>query len=722
MEIFKNIAPVSPTKALEAMERAANGDNGNQFTSRENTHYYEFVRLLRHLAYDPELFKRSVNILSRYALSEKPEENRNSTRDIFKSLFYIHLSGTRALAETRAKVIEELVDSADQDKQELGLILLDAALETWHFSSHYDFEFGARPRDYGWYPRTHEDVVHWYKIFIDICTRLALSRQPIAEKARKILSDSLRGLWTNGGMFEVLENSIKQIHKQQAWNDVWVAVRGIIRHDGKGFKEDILKKLYELEKFLEPNDLYELARTYALSEQRLTFDLEDAIEDNEDVSSAWKRVEDKTRNIGARVAQDIDTLNTLLPELVSTNNTRLFFFGRGLADGCEDKKNLWQILRNQLEKTPYEKRQVDVFIGFLSSCAEKDPAFYGSALDSLIDDELLSEWFPIFQTTSIIDRRGVERLHKALDTGKVKVHTFQYLARGGVHESINDDNLADLLKKILSKENGIETVIEILKMRSYIQREELTKYSSSLSSIARNVLSMYEFPKERGRHNNLDYGLAQIARVCLDGSEGINAATEICRHLAEASSDYRIYAFDYPHLLSSLACAQPSVFLDVFLVSEGIKDYQYNGIFSQDSKPHSPNPLNQISDEDLISWCDNDSNRRYPLIASTIQTFSQSKETEKIIWKPIVYSIFEKAPDLSIVLEHLARSIWPMGYSGLLSDILQERLVLFQDLFEHDNAEVRAWAKARYSALQETIEREREREKAQDRDRNESFE
>ncbi|OPY79088.1 MAG: hypothetical protein A4E64_00525 [Syntrophorhabdus sp. PtaU1.Bin058] len=719
---FQNVAPVSPEKTLETIERAANGNEGSKFTSRDNPHYYKFVKILRHLAYDPDLFERSVNLLRRYALSETQEENHNSTRDILKSLFYIHLSGTHAPAEARAKVIKELMDSADQDKQELGFILLDAALETWHFSSHYDFEFGARPRGYGWYPRTHEDVVYWYKIFIDICTHLALSGKSIAEKARKILSDNLRGLWTRGNMFEVLENSIRQIHKQRAWNDAWVAVRGIIRHDGRGFEKDILEKLYELEKFLKPNDLYELARTYALTEQRQTFDLEDDIEDNEDASSLWKRVAEKTRNIGARVAQDIDTLNALLPELVSTYNQRLFNFGRGLADGCGDRKNLWQILRTQFGKTLPEKRQINVFIGFLSSCAENDPTLYNSMLDDLVNDELFGEWFPIFQTTSIIDQRGVERLHKALDTGRVKVQTFQYLAWGRAHESISDDDLADLLKKILSKENGIETVIEILKMRFYRQGEALPKYSGSLISIACDVLSMYIFPKERGRHDNLDYELAQIAQICFDGSEGINTATAICRHLAEASSDYHIYAFDYPHLLCVLARTQPFVFLNVFFINEDIEDYQYHRMFSQDSEPHSPNPLNEVSDEDLISWCDNDPNRRYPLIASTIQTFSQSKETGKITWKPIVYSIFGKAPDLSIVLEHLAHSIWPMGWSGSLADIMQKRSVLFQNLFEHGNTEISAWAKTQYLALQKTIEKERGSEKARDRNRDQSFE
>ena len=722
MEIFRNIAPVSPGKALEAIERAANGDEGSRFTSRDHTYFTELVWLLRHLAYDPELFDRSVNLMCRYALSERPGENYHSTRDALKSLFFIYLSGTYALVEARAKIIEELVGSQDQGKQELGLFLLDAALETWHFSSFYEFGFGARPRDFGWQPKTRDDFTHWYGTFIDICTRLALSGQPIAQKARKVLSDKLRGLWTKGGMFEALENSAKQIHKQQAWNEGWIALRGIIRYDSKNFEKEIVERLDRLEKLLKPKDLLERARTYALSSKHRIFDLGDDIDSNEDASSGWRCVEETTRKIGAQVAQDMPTLNALLPELVSMDNTRLFSFGKGLADGCSDKKGLWQTLRTQFEKTPPDKRQINVFVGFLSSCAENDPVFYSSALDDLINDELLGEWFPIFQTTSIIDPRGVERLRKALDTGKTKIHTFQYLALGRAHESITDDDLADLLRKVLSKEGGISTVIEILNMRFYTPKGESHVYSKSLIAVARDVLLMYPFPGGTTRHDNLDYELAQIAQICLNGPEGINATTEICRHLAEISTDYHIYAFDYPRLLNILARNQPFVFLDVLVENDKIEDYQRRRLFRHDFESDAPNPLNQISDGDLISWCENNPSHRYPLIVSAMQAFSQSADIDEFAWKPIVYTILEKAPDLNAVLENLAHSIRPSGWSGSLADILEKRSVLFQNLYQHDNAEIRDWAKSQYSALQEVIKRERQWEEHNVREQNESFE
>ncbi len=724
MEIFRNIAPVSPEKALEAIERAANGEGGAGFTSRECPRYYEFVKLLWHLAYDPELFERSTKLLCRYALSEKSEENRNSTRDFLKSLFYLYLSGTHAPVEERAKIIEELVDSEDQDKQGLGLSLLDAALETWHFSSIHDFGFGARSRDYGYYPRTREEIVSWYEVFIGICTHLALSDQPIAKQAKKILSDNLRGLWTKAGMFEVLENSVKQIHERQAWNEAWIAVRGIIRYDNKGFTNDISERLHRIEKLLKPNDLLERARTFALLDEQSTFDLEEDVDVDEAGAgvSAWTRTQETTREIGALVAQNPDTLEALLPELVSTDNTRLYSFGRGLADGCDDKKEFWQLLYAQLEKTPAEKRKIRIFMGFLSSCAETDPVFYNSTLDNLITDELLGEWFPFFQTTSTIDQRGVERLHKALDTGKAKIHTFGHLAWGRVHESISDDDLAELLRKILSKENGLDVVVEILKMRFHSPEEKARDYSDNLVSVARNVLSIYPLSEGRRRHSGEDYALTQISHICLKGEGGANAAKDICQHLAEAIANNRVYVFDYPSLLNILASTHPMVFLDMFVGNKDIKDYQRRRMFDYDFNNRRGNPLDNISESDLISWCDKDPESRYLMIASAMQPFEESAEAGKLVWKPIVDTIFEKAPDLGKVFESLSRAMRPTGWSGSLADILQQRLILFHDLYQHHNAEVRAWAKRQHSALQESIKRERESEESRNPDRNESFE
>jgi hypothetical protein len=720
IDVLLNIAPVAPEKTLVAIERAANGPEGASFTSRESSHYTEFVRLLRHLAYDPALFDKSVELMCRYALSESKDENNNSTRGVLKSLFYIYLSGTHATVDARAKFIAELVDSENPNKQELGLLLLDAALEAWHFSSFHEFGFGARPRDFGYEPKTQKEMAHWFDTFIGIVTRLALSSRQIAEKARKLLANNMRGLWTKAGMFDELEESASQIQAQKPWNDGWIAVRETLRYDGKNFNEEVRKRLLRVEKLLKPFDLLEQARTFALSDRHRAFALEDDFEENEDASAGWRRAEETTRKLGAQVAQSPETLKALLPDLVSTYSPRMNTFGCGLADGCSDKHEMFKILHAEIEKTSSEKRQINVILGFLSALAESDHSFYNATLDSLISDDVLAQWFPIFQTTSTIDQRGVERLHEALDLGKAPIHTFQYLAWGRAHESISDAELAGLLKKILSKEDGLGVTIEILQMRFHGRNDKSPKVSNSLIAVAQDVLLTYSFDKKLRSHGNRDDDLAEMARISLSGKDGIPVATQVAQKLANAIMAQRVYAFDYPRLLDSLAQVQPIVFLDVF-IRDNTDNNQRNSMFSYDLVRRG-SPLNQIPDEKLLSWCENDPDVRYPLIAPVIQAFTKSSETGKLAWKPVVHTIFERAPDLDAILEHLARAIWPTSWSGSLADILRDRAVLFEELYEHDNGKIRAWAKAQYSHLQESIRKEREREDQRHRERNERFE
>ena len=720
MDVLRNIAPVAPEKTLEAIERAANGPEGASFISRENSHHTKFIRLLRHLAYDPALFDRSVELICRYALSEGKDENNNSTRDLLKSLFYIYLSGTHAPVEVRARIIEKLVDSENQDKQDLGLLLLDATLEAWHFSSSYEFGFGARPRDYGYEPKTQEEIAAWFDTFIDIVTRLALSDQPIAEKARKLLANNLRGLWTKAGRFDAIEESARKIQAQKAWNDGWIAVREILRYEAKEFSK-VLERLRRLENLLKPYDLLEQARTFALSDQHGPLDLADDFDDSEAPSAGWHRAEETTRKIGAQVAQSPDTLKALLPELVSTNGVRLRSFGCGLADGCSDKHEMFNMLRVEIEKASPEKRNIDVLLGFLSASAVSDPSFYNSILDTLVRDDILGQFFPAFQTISTIDQRGVERLHEALDLGKAQIHTFRYLAFGGAHESIKDDDLAKLLKKILSKEEGIGVAIDILQMRFHDRNDKSPKVPDNLLAVARDVLSMYSFEEKRMRQSNRDYGLAKIARMCLDGKDGVPAATEICQRVAKAVIDRRVFASDYHELIESLAQTQPRVFLEVFLGGNNVQANHQRRLFSLDIESRTF-PLDQIPDDEFLSWCEDDPAVRYPIVAGAIRAFTKSAQTGKLEWKPVVYAIFERAPDLDPILEHLADAIMPRSWSGSRADILLSRAGLFQELYKHDNAKIRAWAKAQYSALQETIQKEREWEEQRARKRDERFE
>jgi len=719
IDILKNIAPISPEDTLTAIERAASGNKGHKFTSRDNIHSNTYIRLLKHLAYDERLFKRCVDLLCRFALSEDKDANHKLASDTLKSLFYIYLSGTHASVESRADVILHLTVTDDSEKQKLGLLLLDAGLEAWHFRSSQEYKFGARPRDYGYHPDTSEEITHWFNTYIGICTNLALSGSSIAEHAKKMLSNKLRGLWTKGGMFDAVEDSVRQIHAQKPWNDAWLAIRGIIRFDSKRLPEEAQERLCTLEKLVKPCDLLEKARTYALTDQHRPFDLEDDYDD--DPAAGWQRAHDRTCEIGEQVAKNVDILNAILPELVSSHNSRLLCFGNGLAKGSGNIRKTFYLLHNAMDNTPQEKRQISVVLGFLSSCAECDFVLYNAILDELLNDNVLGEWLPILQTSAPIDKRGVERLHEALDLGKAPIHTFEYLAYGCSHAGISDDDLALLLQKIRSKDGGASVAIEILKMRFHRSKDEDRHYSKILINEARDILATYDFCEERKRRGDYDYALSGIARVCLNSNDGAMAAMKTGQKFAEALENGCIYAFDYPQFLESLAEIQPKAFLDSFLGGGDIEDYQRRRIFVNEFERHE-NPLNMISDDELLSWCGSDPSTRYPLVASVIEGYQKSDKTGELEWKPIIYTIFSMAEGLDPFLQCLANEIRPMSWSGSRAAILERKSVLFPQLFQHENLKIQDWARSQYSRLLGEIKTEKESEDNRNRDRNESFE
>ncbi len=719
LAVFENIAPVAPEATLAMLEHAANESDDLKKLQR-----YEFIQILRHLAYEAKLFQRSAGLLSRLALLEETSvNNSNSARSTLKTLSHIVLSGTHAPAQTRASIIEDLINSTIQEEQDLGAELLDAALETDHFwGSHVD-TFGARSRDFGFHPKTNDEIVDWYRIFLNIGTKIALLNGSNTARARHILANKLRGLWSIGIRFSLefldeLENTIAQIHNQEPWNEGWISINGIIRHDGELMDQKALSRLKKLAQKLKPTNLLDQARAYVLTTERLNFDIEDDFDENENASEQWKRVQDATRRIGTSVGQDMAVFQKLLPELVSNHHYRSFVFGEGLADGCEDRKGMWQAFHKQIEDTSPEKRQLAVMLGFLSSCAIHDHDLHDSILNLLVNDKVLGRWFPYFQSTSRVDKKGIDRLHKALDEGNVDIHSFKQLSWDGRHGGIDDDDMAALIQKLILKDNGISVAVDMLHIRFHQDKKETVTYSQKLISVSRETLLKYPYEETQNGHDRPDYKLAQIAIVSLSGQEGIQLAKGLCQYLADGFQEHRIYSSYYHELLGVLARIQPQIFLDAFI---GRDDYMFRRMTFGDIE-RADSPVNQIPENILIDWCEQDPKRRYALIVASMQMYSKPKDSEELRWHLILKTIFEKTPDIQAVLSQLEKEIYPMSWSGSQADALARRFSLFAQLLGHPNSEVRDWAVVQHQKLELAVQVERESELKENQARFERFE
>lgn len=709
IDLLNNIAPVIPKETLIAIERAANSNNGQLFTSRDNPNFIWITRLLRSLAYDADLFDRCVAILCRFALSEKSNEKSNSIRDLLKSLFWLHLSGTHATAEQRLQIIKKLCDSNEASEGELGLLLLSSTLEAWHFSSFYNFDFGARPRDYGYEPATYGEISDWYALFINFSTTLAISQNSIACNVQNLLAEKFRGLSTRG-VFDELEIMANAIIEKNPWSEGWIAVKKTIRLDFKEMPTEFITRLQKLERLLAPRNLLEQARTYVFSNSTFYFDLIDS-DESVDYNKQWNNIEKILIQIGRNVVNDQNMFESLLPEAVTNQSygNKLFNFGKGLASGCSNEHlAIWAKFRNQLSTVESIQRSYGVLLGFFSELSEAHPEVAQKILDDAVSDEILSACYPSLQFLVQMDQQGLQRLKQSLNDKSLPARLYYGLSPS-INEFVDDYSLYEIIQNIALKKDGLEIAISIL--RDLTNRCEKYPRSKILSKLACDLLIKVDFD----RQNNMDsYYLSELVKTYLVSKKSASIAKIICEKLSKKLSSYDSNPHQHWELLKSLAKTHPEVCLDVF--------FEQNERFYFDGHNYKTLLLSRIIDNTIIKWCEINPTIRYPKIVNFINAYQLDKETNIPELSPLFLNIIDKAPNVIEVLDSFKTTFRPMCWSGSRADIMEKNLSLIIQLKKNENKEVSTWANGEEKLLINEIEWEREREDNYNRTRDERFE
>ena len=125
-----------------------------------------------------------------------------------------------------------IYSSTETNEQRLGLGMLKTALRSNHWSSTGTFEFGVRPRNFGYQPGTHEERNGWFKRFIALAQEIAVGGNvDRSTEVRRILADDLRSLWRYPGLRATLMDMARALNNQQPWLEGWRAVRLIKQYD-----------------------------------------------------------------------------------------------------------------------------------------------------------------------------------------------------------------------------------------------------------------------------------------------------------------------------------------------------------------------------------------------------------------------------------------------------------------------------------------------------------
>jgi hypothetical protein len=714
-EIFKNVAPVVPEATLSALERAVLNSKDSETVAK----YGCYLHLLRSLAFDPALFERCIALILTIGEAQDLDKDTNKASKVFASLFPIYLSGTHATLDQRLAVTESLLRSKDPKKRTLGSAALRAMLEAAHFGSAYNFEFGTRSRDYGYWPPTRDDVKRWFARTLSLSETLACSHEPSAPQVRTILAEQFRGLWTSAAVYDELERVCHAISKGRSWVEGWIAVRQTVYYDSKGFSPEISARLASIEALLRPADLVQKVRSMVLSEGVLLVGVDSSNDGTDDVGKTMAQVESVANDLGRAVAADQDSLAELLPELIAGSSQQLWRFGAGLAEGTEEPRAIWSKLVTHLAAAPPDKGNPQVFRGFLNSLRTTDPKLVNALLDDALGNEPLAEWYPVLQTAVVIDKEGVNRLMRSLDLGKASIGIYRTLMAGGVTHQIPGADFNSLLLRIAEEPGGLDVAIQILSMRLSIDEGRKHSSKSEIIDIGCELMRQLTFASRTNDSSN--YRLGMIARHCLIGEKGAATVREICHNLKEAVSKSETPAFFHKELVQILLGAQPVAALEA-LCGDNAADLKVGISILDEAGQLRRNPFDSVPEAYLLGWCDQQPETRYPAVAAGVTSVQPSVGTGSPEWTSIALKLLDKAPDRVAVLKKFIEQFSPMSWLGSRAGIVESNAKLLDDLAEYpDTALVDFIAKAKVR-LAEAIKMERRTETFFEKERDERFE
>ncbi|EGV28599.1 hypothetical protein ThidrDRAFT_3591 [Thiorhodococcus drewsii AZ1] len=700
-DLIEYMAAVNPTAVLSAFDQFTMNASLDELGPQSCWHCKPWVFLLRKIAWFPELFQTAVRVLVRFVWAGRDTHGALTNANQLEELFWLRLSGTKADASQRLAALEELLFSADEPAQELGMIALRGMLRSGYFSGSVDCGFGGYPIDEGWQPADATERRDWYLGALAIAKRLAFADSPRRAEARKAIADHFRDLWCFEALFDELEALAQEINAQDYWPEGWLAVRHTIALDADRMDATLLDRLRKLEERLVPTDRWARFRAYVMQPLHKILDTEHG-DDADGYAQASEAAVEEARQLGREIAETQDFPASVWNDLFSPAAHQASWVGEGYAEAVAAISEGWASLVERYGASKQDSRNSALMGGFLRKSAEMDRTSVERFLDEAVSDPVLGPVFPFLQLQAGIEGGAVRRLIESAEGGLAQPRAYWGLVFGRTTENIPAEDLARLILSIASSTDGLAIAGNILCHHFRHKHEDELSWDTSLLECGRKLLR--EHPLDQ-QDDTAIYHLTEIAKVCLPGEEGVQDAHQASRRILEMTTDrYRDWRTLRP-LVSILLELHPLTVLDCWL--GGRDDPRWLQWMSSSGHLDRNNPLSKVPTAILLDWAHAAPETRFPRLATVVTAFEKVDGIAN--FSQTTLSLLQEAPDRSAVLEALAPQFRPNSF-GSRADLLEERRSLILPFLDDEDVWVAGAALEIERTLQDEIAFERERE------------
>lgn len=742
-QMFTNIAPLNPAATLAAISKATDQE---AFISTENIYRHRYIQLLSSIAYDQESFAGAVKLLEVFSLAEPKDYRNNSAKEHIFSLFRLILSGTHAPLKQRVNVATEYLRSQNEERQALGVLMLDTALEADFFGGYHSEDFGARKRDCGWWPKGHDEKLAWFSKWLDVAAKYGCENTAFGRDVRGSFAHRIRGLWMFDGLHRKICDLIDQFRSVDGFPQGWLAIRSVIDLDvgkkgepGTITDAEEIEALRRLERRLTPDNLENEIRARIISRYAFGLDLEDdeveadsadeRYEGKSDVVQSYYRANDMAKALGKSLCADDAIFTKLLPELLSTQGFEsIWHFGRGIGENHENVLSCLEQINAYLDVHGDQDVYFGLVLGIVGGWAHAKPEESDAFFNASVHDSFWGKYFVSLQLQTPIGQAEYDRIFACFDNGITPTFQFSNLQGGRATDSLSVEQITAVTSRLLERgDGGLHAALSILRMVVHDANEKDNAFKLRLGAALRYVLRGIEWSAFAGGSSLRNSHLNKITRFALNnGAEKQEVREILDLVIVGLKNSKRYFVPDFAKFLSIFFEVFPEIALDsvYFLDEDGGCQTAINLVSSGINRRQSSG-ITVVPTSVLINWCKTSPQDRCLFAAATCRLVKTApNDKDKILRiSETAIQILAMTPssEKERVLAEFAMRL-RSGSGGSYTSQIRRSIDLLPQFNPDGNDALNALLEALNAELQERLKHYQKQELARERTENSSFE
>ena len=723
--MFSNIAPIDENETLSALNRAS---GNNSFISIENGHRQKFIQIARALAYEPENFIPSLNVLKRFAKAEPTGYSNNSAIPEITSLFMPQYSGSNAPRDMRIDEVRAMLQSADSKEVSLGLESLKAALGSERYDVPFHYEFGARKRGYGKSLEPHQTWGDWYLPWLSLAEEFAIQNTDNGKEVRTMLAECFNTLWFRVNLYEELEALAGKFKTIDGWSKGWIATRQCLEWNKKEMGDEIKERLKSLSNFLRPTDLKGQIQARVLMKGDFCHEL-DELDDDLPAKGSERRAVSvlDAKDLGQQVCENPQLLMEILPDCLGKDfGGKIFPFGIAIGEYYSDIPALLQVIQREADAMDVGDISMQFLRGLLSGWHSKNAQAVETFISNALNDNFWKRWFIEILIVKPLDETSVLQLLSYADDEDAWISSFQWLGSGRLTSTLSIEQIERLILKLSSKgQEGAIVALDILHMVIFCSREFDENYRQELGEMLLRYLEVVNWDHIRREHRGDERNFNDVVTMALRSRPKEKKVEELLVSVLEREKKSgRYHVGTLGRSLKPFFKEFPKVSLDTLYspVDEGESNSAVrlvtNGLLSG-----AKTALFEVPDDILTQWVQVSPLDRCLFAADTCKLYDFEDEEKKIMEPTdIARSILAIAENKQAILSKYKSRLQHSNRGGYRSSNIADIIPVFEKFSDGADDVVTKIVSDLSLELRKIVQELQERERVEETQENLSFE